>query len=99
MSTHPVARAIRVLDAISLWSGKITAWLIVPLILALTYEVVARYFFDAPTIWAYDVTFMIYGARVPSEAAKVGATIEDMPAAAAGSRHLQRVRQAREGSD
>ena len=56
-------RLIRILDAISLWSGRLTAWLIVPLILALTYEVVARYFFDAPTVWAYDITFMLYGAH------------------------------------
>jgi regulator of sigma E protease len=33
---------------------------------------------------AFSIAFMIYGARVPSEAAKVGATMEDMPAAAAG---------------
>jgi regulator of sigma E protease len=33
---------------------------------------------------AFSIAFMIYGARVPSDAAKVGATIEDMPAAAAG---------------
>ncbi len=33
---------------------------------------------------AFSVAFMVYGARVPSEAAKVGATIEGLPAAAAG---------------
>ena len=55
--------AITFLDALSRWSGLATSWLIVPLIGALTYEVVARYFFDAPTIWAYDVTFMLYGAH------------------------------------
>jgi regulator of sigma E protease len=33
---------------------------------------------------AFSIAFMIYGARVPSEAAKVGSTIEGMPAAAAG---------------
>jgi regulator of sigma E protease len=33
---------------------------------------------------AFSVAFLIYGARVPSDAAKVGATIEGMPAAAAG---------------
>jgi TRAP-type mannitol/chloroaromatic compound transport system permease small subunit len=26
-----------------------------------TYEVVSRYAFDAPTIWAYDVSYMLYG--------------------------------------
>jgi TRAP-type mannitol/chloroaromatic compound transport system permease small subunit len=25
------------------------------------YEVFARYFFHAPTVWAYDVTYIVYG--------------------------------------
>ena len=37
------------------------AWLNVPLVLAVAYEVVARYFFRAPTIWVFDVTYMLYG--------------------------------------
>jgi TRAP-type mannitol/chloroaromatic compound transport system permease small subunit len=31
--------------------------------LAVTYEVVARHFFRAPTMWAYDVTYMLYGTH------------------------------------
>lgn len=45
------------------WSGRIFCWLIVPMVVGLTYEVVARYLFDAPTIWAYDVTYMLYGSH------------------------------------
>lgn len=30
---------------------------------ALVYEVVVRYFFEAPTMWAYDMTFMLYGTH------------------------------------
>lgn len=45
------------------WSGQIFCWLIVPMIGGLTYEVLARYAFNAPTIWAYDVTYMLYGAH------------------------------------
>ncbi|MEY3381017.1 MAG: TRAP transporter small permease subunit [Hylemonella sp.] len=50
------------LDPIAIWSGRIAAWLIVPMVLGLTYEVVARYVFNAPTLWAYDMTFMLYGS-------------------------------------
>lgn len=50
------------LDPIAVWSGRLTAWLILPMVLALSYEVVARYLFNAPTLWAYDVTFMMHGA-------------------------------------
>jgi TRAP-type mannitol/chloroaromatic compound transport system permease small subunit len=50
------------LDAVALWSGRIVGWLIVPMVLSLVWEVVARYFFNAPTVWAYDMTYMTYGA-------------------------------------
>ena len=59
---NAMLKAIKTLDAISLWSGRIVAWLIVPMVLSLVYEVVARYVFDAPTVWAYDMTFMLYGS-------------------------------------
>jgi TRAP-type mannitol/chloroaromatic compound transport system permease small subunit len=49
-------------DLFGLWSGRIIAWLIIPMVMSLVYEVVARYFFNAPTIWAYDMTFMTYGS-------------------------------------
>ena len=32
-----------------------------PLVLAVAYEVIARYAFNAPTIWSFDVTYMLYG--------------------------------------
>ena len=51
------------LESISSWSGKLCAWLIVPMTGALVYEVFSRYGFDAPTMWAYDMTFMFYGSH------------------------------------
>ena len=54
-------KLIRVIDAITDWGGKIVAWLVIPMVCALVYEVFARYFFHAPTEWAYDVTYMLYG--------------------------------------
>jgi TRAP-type mannitol/chloroaromatic compound transport system permease small subunit len=53
---------VRVLDLVSLWSGRLVAWLIIPMVLSLVYEVVARYLFNAPTAWAYDMTYMLYGS-------------------------------------
>jgi len=32
------------------------------LVLCTVYEVVARYVFHAPTIWAFDITFMLHGS-------------------------------------
>ncbi len=64
MASPPITlrRAIDFLDGISLWSGKIVAWLIFPMVGSLVYEVIARYAFNAPTVWAYDMTFMLYGS-------------------------------------
>ena len=53
---------LRSIDSISTWSGKIVAWLIFPMVGSLVFEVVARYLFDSPTLWAYDMTFMLYGS-------------------------------------
>jgi TRAP-type mannitol/chloroaromatic compound transport system permease small subunit len=41
--------------------GQGVAWLNVPLVIAVAYEVIARYAFSAPTIWSFDVTYMLYG--------------------------------------
>jgi len=54
-------RAIRIIDAISAWSGRAVAWLILPLIAGMTYEVVIRHLWQ-PTQWAYDTSYMLYGA-------------------------------------
>jgi TRAP-type mannitol/chloroaromatic compound transport system permease small subunit len=42
-------------------TGTWVAWLNVPLVLAVSYEVFLRYLFNAPTIWVFDVTYMLYG--------------------------------------
>lgn len=60
---YPRLRAvIKLIDAISIWSGKAVGWLILPMVGSLVYEVFARYLFDAPTVWAYDMTYMLYGS-------------------------------------
>ena len=57
----PALRFAAFLDAITRFVGKAIAWLIVPMVGSLVWEVVARYLFNAPTEWAYDMTFMLYG--------------------------------------
>ena len=53
---------LRAIHLISRTSGLIAAWLIVPLILATCYEVVSRYVFGAPTIWAYEIGYIMTGS-------------------------------------
>ena len=42
--------------------GTLVAWLMVPLLATVAYEVVARYLFGAPTSWAYETIYMLYAA-------------------------------------
>jgi len=54
-------RTVRVIDKFTDTTGTWIAWLNVPLVVAVCYEVFARYLFNAPTIWSFDVTYMLYG--------------------------------------
>jgi TRAP-type mannitol/chloroaromatic compound transport system permease small subunit len=45
-----------------LWTGRIVCLMLIPLLGAMVWEVVARKLFVAPTLWAYDVSRMISGA-------------------------------------
>lgn len=54
--------AVRALDRIGIWSGRIVAWLILPMVGSLVFEVISRFVFERPTVWAYDMTFMLYGS-------------------------------------
>ncbi|MGH6609971.1 MAG: TRAP transporter small permease subunit [Burkholderiaceae bacterium] len=57
-----IDRVTPVVDAISVWSGKAVAWLIVPMFGVLFYEVMVRKF-GQPTLWANDIATMAYGAH------------------------------------
>jgi len=54
-------RAVRVIDKFTDTTGTWIAWLNLPLVLVVAYEVIARYAFNAPTLWSFDVTYMLYG--------------------------------------
>ena len=50
------------IDSLSTWVGKSFAWLILVLSLSVTYEVFVRYALNAPTTWAFDFSYITYGA-------------------------------------
>jgi len=52
---------LHVIDEISRWSGRLVAILVPLMVLALSYEVISRYFFNAPTLWAQDVAVFSFG--------------------------------------
>ena len=60
---HPLSRLIvGNIDLLNHWVGKITCLLLIPVMGAMVYEVVARKLFIAPTDWAFDTSRMFSGA-------------------------------------
>jgi TRAP-type mannitol/chloroaromatic compound transport system permease small subunit len=55
-------KVIDAIDKVAIWSGKFVAIMVLPMVGSLVYEVIARYFFNAPTVWAGDLSTILYGA-------------------------------------
>jgi TRAP-type mannitol/chloroaromatic compound transport system permease small subunit len=55
-------RLILAIDQLSKTIGHAFAWCIVILTLGTTYEVIVRYVFNSPTSWAFDFSYLMYGA-------------------------------------
>ena len=51
-----------IIDSLSMWVGKAFGWLILILTLGVSYEVFVRYVLGAPTTWAFDFSYITYGA-------------------------------------
>ncbi|WP_299235585.1 TRAP transporter small permease subunit [uncultured Halomonas sp.] len=49
-------------DGLSDVVGRVVSWLTLALIGVLLFEIVARYFLNSPTIWAHELSTMLYGA-------------------------------------
>src|SRR5512145_3477589 len=57
-----MTRFLYFVDSLSTWVGKAFAWLILVLTLGVSYEVFVRYALGAPTTWAFDFSYIAYGA-------------------------------------
>jgi len=62
-------KKFRIASTIIHWCEKITkgigwvsAWFTIPLVFSLCYEVFARYLLSQPTIWSYEVSYMLMAA-------------------------------------
>ncbi len=55
-------RILDFIEGITVWTGKSFGWCILILALATTYEVFVRYALDDPTAWAFDISYIMYGA-------------------------------------
>ncbi len=55
-------KLIFTIDNLTAWVGKAFAWCIMILTLGVGYEVFVRYVMRDPTSWAFDISYMMYGA-------------------------------------
>lgn len=55
-------RILLFIDRLSAGVGKAFGWCIVVLTLGVSYEVFMRYVLRAPTVWAFDISYIMYGA-------------------------------------
>lgn len=52
---------LRSIDRLSMFVGYSVSIFVPVMILSLVYEVISRYFFHAPTLWAQDVSIFLFG--------------------------------------
>jgi len=50
---------LRTIDSISDWAGRTARWFTALVVLVITYDVMMRYLFRAPTMWAYETAIML----------------------------------------
>ncbi|MGB9698055.1 MAG: TRAP transporter small permease subunit [Thermodesulfobacteriota bacterium] len=55
---------LRTIDLLNEKIGKGVSYLIIFLLIVIIYEIICRYLFNNPTIWAHETSQMIYGAYV-----------------------------------
>jgi TRAP-type mannitol/chloroaromatic compound transport system permease small subunit len=55
---------LRIIDRVNEYVGKVARWVVVGMILSTTFEVIARYFFNAPTQWAHQTVMQLGGVLV-----------------------------------
>jgi len=62
---------VKAIDRFSELTGKAVSWLMVILVLEVSYDVIMRYVFNEPTVWSYDISYMLSGTIIIMAAAWV----------------------------
>ena len=55
---------IKVIDNINAKLSWFVAYMMIPLIAIMMYEILMRYFFNKPSLWAYETSLFIYGGYI-----------------------------------
>ncbi len=54
--------SLKYINLVSIWLGQAAMLLTCLLVCSMLYEVAARYIFHAPTLWAFDLSYMLNGS-------------------------------------
>jgi TRAP-type mannitol/chloroaromatic compound transport system permease small subunit len=57
-------RVLARIDLLSIWSAKAVSGAVLAMVLAIAYDVILRYIFSAPTVWQYDISYMLGGSII-----------------------------------
>ena len=60
----PIRYFLRYTDFVNARFGWFVAFLMLPMIAIMVWEVIMRYFFTAPSLWAYEISLFMYGAYI-----------------------------------
>jgi TRAP-type mannitol/chloroaromatic compound transport system permease small subunit len=71
MRTAILRAIVSKIEQVSQWTGKAVSWLMVVLVLEVSYDVIMRYVFNEPTVWSYDISYMLSGTVIMLAAAWV----------------------------
>ena len=50
------------IDKLNAWVGKAFAWCVLVMTFGVSYEIIVRKLLNAPTAWAFDISYIMYGA-------------------------------------
>lgn len=56
-------KIVKLIDKISEWTGALSAWIVIPLMVVVMIDVFQRHVLNAPTNWGYDVLWMLFSAQ------------------------------------
>jgi len=59
-----IKAVLHAIDTMNEWMGKTVGWIIIPLALLIVMEVILRYVFNKPTVWAWDVEVQVQGVLI-----------------------------------
>ena len=61
---NAIEHYLRFTDWLNAKFAWIVAFLMVPMLAIMIWEIVLRYFFNSPSLWAYEISMFLYGAYI-----------------------------------